>query len=62
MDSLLVRRYQCKRMFETRSRIVPLFPDIMERPGTAQNPTAWHWRYEPQDFYTTIWRIEKHRD
>jgi len=45
-------------VFEAQSVIVPLLPDIMAQPGTAQNPTAWMWRYTPQAFSTTIWRVK----
>ncbi len=38
--------------------ILPLFPDIMSTPGTAQNPSAWLWRYNWQQFTTTVYRVE----
>jgi hypothetical protein len=61
-EPMLVRAYQCWRVAEIPdSLLLPLFPDIMERPGTAQNPTAWIYRYEPQHFWTSIWRIDSKR-
>lgn len=58
LEALLQSAYECRQVFEVRSSLIPLFPDIMERPGTAQNPTAWIFRFERQRFRTAIWRIE----
>jgi hypothetical protein len=40
------------------SSLLPLFPDIMERPGVAQNPLAWMFRLEWQSFATVVYRVE----
>ncbi len=40
-----------------RAQLIPLLPDNMERPLTNQNPSAWLWRYELQEFYTTVYRV-----
>ena len=37
--------------------IIPLLPDIMEEPGTHQNPAAWFFRYRRQEFETVILQI-----
>jgi hypothetical protein len=58
----IVRLYRGSRVFEADSEILPLFPDIMETPGTAQNPLAWMHRYRPQHFWTSIWLIEGKRN
>lgn len=34
--------------------IVPILPDIMEMPGTSQNPIALAFRYHPQEFFTVV--------
>ena len=39
------------------SSIVPLLPDIMEVPGTHQNPLAWFFRYQPQHFQTRLFLV-----
>ena len=38
------------------TRIVPLFPDLMPVPYN-QNPMAWHLRYLPQYFQTSLFRV-----
>lgn len=58
----IVRLYRGKRVFEADTEILPLFPDIMEAPGTAQNPLAWMHRYRRQHFWTSIWLIEGKRE
>jgi hypothetical protein len=59
LETILSRRYKLKPVpggyFE--SRIVPLFPDIMQEPGTHQNPLAWGLRYQPQEFQTRLYVI-----
>jgi hypothetical protein len=40
------------------SAIVPLYPDIMEEPGTHQSPVAWGFRYYPQRFKTQVFQIQ----
>jgi hypothetical protein len=59
LEALLSRRYKLRAMpdgyFE--SRIVPLFPDIMQEPGTHQNPLAWTLRYQPQRFQTRLYLV-----
>lgn len=35
----------------------PLFPDLMEEPGTHVNPLAWHLRYMRQNFETTVLEV-----
>jgi 4-amino-4-deoxy-L-arabinose transferase-like glycosyltransferase len=59
LEALLSRRYKLKPVpggyFE--SRIVPLFPDIMQEPGTHQNPLAWGLRYQPQEFQTRLYVV-----
>jgi 4-amino-4-deoxy-L-arabinose transferase-like glycosyltransferase len=42
---------------EEKAVVLPVFPDIMARPGTAQNPSAFVFRYEPQPFSSTVWRV-----
>ncbi len=42
--------------------ILPIFPDIMSRPGTAQNPLAWFFRYEFQTFSTAVYVVREPRD
>lgn len=39
---------------EFNSVIVPMLPDIMEMPGTSQNPIALAFRYHPQEFFTVV--------
>ena len=43
------------------SWVVPLLPDIMERPGTHQNPMAWMLRYRKQHFRTTIHEVVRRK-
>lgn len=43
------------------ARLMPILPDIMSRPGVAQNPLAWTFRYEWQDFQTAVYRVEGKR-
>lgn len=43
------------------ARLMPILPEIMERPGVAQNPLAWMFRYEWQNFATTVYRVEGKR-
>lgn len=43
------------------ARLMPILPDIMSRPGVAQNPLAWTFRYEWQDFSTSVYRVEGKR-
>jgi hypothetical protein len=43
------------------SWLVPLLPDIMEDPGTHQNPLAWMLRYRKQSFRTDLYRVEGYR-
>lgn len=40
------------------STLVPLLPDIMEEPGTHQNPLAWLLRYVPQHFQTEVFVVK----
>jgi len=61
-EEMFVRAYVGRRLFEADVEILPLFPDIMEQPGTAQNPTAWFYRYQPQHFWTTIWVVDRKRE
>lgn len=37
--------------------LLPLLPDIMEQPMTAQNPLAWNFRYSFQRFTTTVYVV-----
>jgi hypothetical protein len=39
------------------ARLLPLLPDNMSRPYTNQNPFAWQFRYEWQEFSTTVYRV-----
>jgi hypothetical protein len=60
-EEMFIRTYRGRRVFEADSEILPLFPDIMEARGTAQNPAAWMHRYAPQHFWTVIWRVDEGR-
>lgn len=40
-----------------RASLLPLLPDIMEQPGTAQNPLAWNFRYSWQHFSTAVYVV-----
>jgi len=43
--------------YPARARLIPLLPDNMARGFTNQNPLAWHFRYEWQEFTTTVYRV-----
>lgn len=59
----LQRHYRLEPLVDEPFRAVlfPLFPDIMAEPGRAQNPLAWHSRYNPQFFATMLYRVEGRR-
>ena len=40
---------------------IPIFDDIMEMPGTGQNPSGWVYRYRVQNFNSTVYRIGKRK-
>lgn len=46
-----------QHVIEFRSDLVPLLTDIMEEPGTHQNPLAFVFRYNRQSFKTVIYKI-----
>ncbi len=52
-------RYQPELLAAFGARIVPLLPDVMQEPGTHQNPLALTFRYTPQHFRTEIYLIRK---
>ena len=54
----LIRNYKVRKIEEFDDWIVPLFPDVMENPGTHQNPAAWFMRYHEQNFKTSIYFVE----
>ncbi len=49
--------YEMEHLETFQSVVIPVFADIMSTPGTAQNPLAWHYRYIPQEFETSVWRV-----
>lgn len=49
--------YELEELARYQSIVIPIFPDIMSIPGTAQNPSAWLYRYTPQEFETTVWQV-----
>jgi hypothetical protein len=59
----LIERYDLElidnAVFE--SSLVPLLPDIMQEPGSHQNPLAWAMRYQRQDFRTLLFRVKAAR-
>lgn len=44
------------------ARLIPLLPDIMQEPGTHQNPLAWGLRYQPQYFRTLLFLVKGYRN
>lgn len=59
-DQILLQlqgRANLELLAEEKGVVLPVFPDIMSRPGTAQNPSAFVFRYEPQPFESTVWRV-----
>lgn len=54
-------RYELELVGSFQSRIIPVFPDLMTIPGTAQSPAAWLYRYHPQVFRTDVWRVNRER-
>lgn len=50
-------RYALEPIGETHAAVLPYFPEIMARPGVAQNPLAWFYRYEMQHFTTRVYRV-----
>lgn len=55
--AMLGQRYRLEELGQESAVVTPIFADIMERPGTAQNPLAWMFRYEHQHFTTSVWRV-----
>lgn len=41
-----------------QARALPLLPDVMSGFPGGQNPLAWHFRYDWQEFRTWVYRIE----
>ena len=39
------------------SILTPVFPDLMENRSLEQSPMAWLYRYQPQTFYTRVYRV-----
>ena len=50
------RRLTLVEMF--RSRVIPIFDDVMSNPTFNQNPMMWIMRYTPQDFDTYLFKVE----
>jgi hypothetical protein len=55
---LLREHYLLRPLGTFESVVIPVFPDIMSTPGTAQNPAAFLYRYSPQPFRTFLVRVE----
>lgn len=53
----LLQAYEIKKIASFEASLVPLLPDIMEEPGTHQNPAAWVFRYIPQHFETSVFAV-----
>ncbi len=53
----LANLYRLKVLKRFESKIIPLLPEIMEEPGTHQNPAAWIFRYRQQKFETVVYEI-----
>ncbi|MCX7049507.1 MAG: glycosyltransferase family 39 protein [Candidatus Sumerlaeota bacterium] len=49
--------YQYESLEQFEDQVIPLLDDVMEFPGTQQNPIAWVYRYQPQIFRTAIVKI-----
>jgi dolichyl-phosphate-mannose-protein mannosyltransferase len=57
MRPWLIKTYRLELLASYESRLIPLFPDIMQEPHTHQNPLALTYRYIPQKFRTEIYRV-----
>lgn len=57
----LTSRYHIRVVASFDSMVVPLHDDIMETPGTSQNPIGWVYRYTPQSFSTQVLVAERSR-
>ncbi|MFP4379128.1 MAG: ArnT family glycosyltransferase [Candidatus Sumerlaeia bacterium] len=59
VEQLLASRYSLRPLPDAvfRATLVPLLPDIMQEPGTHQNPMAWFFRYQPQRFETRLYLV-----
>ncbi|MEO8376564.1 MAG: glycosyltransferase family 39 protein, partial [Candidatus Sumerlaeota bacterium] len=55
---VLAQHYRLKELKTFSSVVTPIFPDIMSIPRTDQSMMAWAYRYEPQQFFTTVLRVE----
>jgi hypothetical protein len=54
----LANRYRLEPLAQFSASVIPVFPDMMSIPGTNQNPAAFLYRYTPQNFSTTVFRVE----
>lgn len=58
---MLSRHYELEEVGVFGSELIALLPDIMENPDSHQNPAAWFFRYQPQRFRSTVFRIKSVR-
>ncbi|MCC7390864.1 glycosyltransferase family 39 protein [Candidatus Sumerlaeota bacterium] len=54
----LAEHYRLQPLKTFHAAVTPIFPDIMSIPNTDQSMMAWAYRYVPQNFSTTVYRIE----
>ena len=58
MRDELIQRLPARMLHRPFGRFAwPLLPDIMQEPGTAQNPLGWYLRYQRQYFETTVLEV-----
>lgn len=53
-----MKDYKLKKIYETKSEIVPLLPDIMSSPPFTNHPGWASARYQRQYFHSVIFRVE----
>lgn len=58
MRGALEGRYQLEVVETFGAVLTPVFPDLMQNRGMEQSPAAWLFRYQPQHFETTVYRVQ----